>query len=133
MCGVNLHSFCIAKAHREIAEVDSNAKENSNICSVTCYPFSMIYGLTSEAVKSERALLAQKNKEQLKKEARERQIKVNCRVNGTSRDASKELITAHLLEKKMIYVIVHSQVNNLQLVLSWILVKWTHVNILANG
>jgi len=61
----------------------------------------MIDGLTSEAVKSERALLAQKNKEQLKKEARELQIKVNCRVNGASRDASKELIIARLLEKKI--------------------------------
>ncbi len=96
-----LHSFCIAEANREIADVDGNAKENSNLCSVTCYRFSMIDGLTSEAVKLEGALLAQKNKEQLKKEARELQIKVNCRVNGSSRDASKELIKARSLEKKI--------------------------------
>jgi hypothetical protein len=57
-----LHSFCIAKANREIADVDGNAKENSNLCSVTCYRFSTIDGLTSEAVKSERALLVMPQK-----------------------------------------------------------------------
>jgi hypothetical protein len=42
-----------------------------------------------------------KNKEQLKKEAREFNIKVNNRVNGASHDLPKEVIVARILEKKM--------------------------------
>ncbi len=43
-----------------------------------------------------------KNKDQLKKVARESNVKVNCRVNGVSRDASKEVIVASLLEKRIL-------------------------------
>ncbi len=57
---------------------------------------------SADAVKAERGALLQKNKEQLKKEARELNLKVNYRVNGTSCDAPKEIIVARLLEKKML-------------------------------
>jgi hypothetical protein len=46
--------------------------------------------------------LAKKNKEQLKKEAREYNIKVNCQANGVSHDASKEIIVARELEKRIL-------------------------------
>jgi hypothetical protein len=42
----------------------------------------------------------QKNKEQLKKEARELNVKVNYRVNEAPRDAPKEVIVSKLLEKE---------------------------------
>jgi hypothetical protein len=38
-----------------------------------------------------------KNKEQLKKEAQELNVKVNCRVNRASPDAPKEVIVAKML------------------------------------
>jgi hypothetical protein len=44
--------------------------------------------------------LLKKNKEQLKKEARDANVKVNFRVNGASHDAPKEVIVARLLKKK---------------------------------
>jgi hypothetical protein len=54
----------------------------------------LIDGLTPNTVTGKRVALAKKNKEQLKKEDWECSIKVNCRVNGVSRDASKEVIVA---------------------------------------
>ncbi len=42
-----------------------------------------------------------RNKESMKKEARESNVKVNCRVNGSSQAASKEAIVACLLEKNI--------------------------------
>jgi hypothetical protein len=53
MCGINLHSLCIAEANREISDVDSNAVKNSYLCSAICCRFSKIDGLTAEAVKLE--------------------------------------------------------------------------------
>jgi hypothetical protein len=38
----------------------------------------------------------------LKKDAQDLSVKVNCRINGASRDAPKEVIVARLLEKKML-------------------------------
>jgi len=102
MCGGTLHSFCAAEAHREISAADPNVLEGTILCSVSCFRFSGIDGLTADAVKAERGALLQKNKEQLKKEAREFNVKVNYRVNGASRDAPKEIIVARLLEKKML-------------------------------
>jgi hypothetical protein len=56
----------------------------------------LIDGLTPNTVTGKRVALAKKNKEQLKKEAWECSIKVNYRVNGVSRDVSKEVIVAPL-------------------------------------
>ncbi len=67
---------------------------------MACYRFSKIEGLTAEVVKGERAVLVQKSKEQLKMDARDLNVKVNCQINGTSRDAPKEVIVARILEKK---------------------------------
>ncbi len=61
--------------------VDSDAINNNILCSVTCYHFSKTGGLTPETIKSE---FVQKNKEQLKKEVKELNIKLNCWINGTS-------------------------------------------------
>ncbi len=44
----------------------------------------------------------QKNKGQLKKDAQDLNMKVNCHVNCASYDAPKEVIVAHLLEKKTV-------------------------------
>jgi hypothetical protein len=84
-CGINLHSFCIAENNRKIGGVDSDAVDSIILCSVTCFHFRKMYGLTAKIIiKSELALLVQKNIEQLKKGARELNIKVNCQINGTS-------------------------------------------------
>jgi hypothetical protein len=69
---------------------------------MSCYRFRKADALTPEVVKAEHTLLMKKNKEQLKKEGRELNIKVNCRVNGASCDALKEIIVTRLLEKKML-------------------------------
>jgi hypothetical protein len=102
MCGVCLHSFCVAEVNREMEAAGAEVIEGDNLCSVSCYRFRKADALTPEVVKAERTLLMKKNKEQLKKEGRELNIKVNCRVNGASRDAPKEVIVARLLEKKML-------------------------------
>jgi hypothetical protein len=67
---------------------------------MSCFCFSNIDGLTSDTIKAEHALLLKRNKEQLKKDARKLNVKVNCRVNGASLDASKEVVVVRLLEKK---------------------------------
>jgi hypothetical protein len=102
MCGAYLHSFCAAETSREIEATDATVMNDQPLCSVTCYRFSLIDGLSPDTVTGERVALAKKNKEQLKKEARECGIKVNCRINGVSRDASKEVIVARLLEKRIL-------------------------------
>jgi hypothetical protein len=57
--------------------------------------------LTPLIVINERQQLMKRNKESLKKDARELNVKVNCRVNGSSCDAPKELIVSRLLEKRI--------------------------------
>jgi hypothetical protein len=47
MCGVNLHSFCAAKAQQ-----DPDAMEGE-LFSMACYHFSKIDGLTAEAARGE--------------------------------------------------------------------------------
>jgi hypothetical protein len=47
-------------------------------------------------VKAEQAQLLKKNKVQLKKEARDLNVKVNFHVNGASYDAPKEVIAVQL-------------------------------------
>jgi hypothetical protein len=49
-------------------------------------------------VTNERQQVRKKNKDSLKKEAREMNVKVNCWVNGSSCDAPKELIVSLLFE-----------------------------------
>ncbi len=44
----------------------------------------------------------QKNKGQLKKDAKDLNMKVKCHINCASYDAPKEVIVAHLLEKKLL-------------------------------
>ncbi len=78
MCGAYLHSFCVAETFREIKATDAMVMDDKPLCSVTCYCFSLIDGLTPNTVTCERVALAKKNKEQLKKEAQECSIKVNC-------------------------------------------------------
>ncbi len=94
MCGAYVHSFCVAETAREIEGTNSEFTNDKPLCSLSCYRFTLIEGLTPDTVTSERLALGEKNKEQLKKEAQEYNIKVNCRVNGVSRDASKEVIIA---------------------------------------
>jgi hypothetical protein len=76
MCGGHLHSFC-AEAFREISDVDSDAVEGSILCSISCFRFSNIDGLTTDTIKAERALLVKKNTDKLKKDARELNVKIN--------------------------------------------------------
>ncbi len=102
MCGAYVHSFCIAETAREIEGTNSEFMNDKPLCSLSCYRFTLIEGLTPDTVTSERLALGEKNQEQLKKEAREYNTKVNCRVNGVSRDASKEVIIARLVEKKIL-------------------------------
>ncbi len=61
---------------------------------MACYHFSKIEGLTEEVVQGEWAVLVQKNKDKLKKDAWDLNVKVNCQINGTSCDAPKEVIVA---------------------------------------
>jgi hypothetical protein len=81
MCGAYVHSSCIAEAVREIEETNSKFMDDKPLCSLSCYRFTLIEGLTPDTITRERVALAKKSKEQLKKEARECNIKVNCRVN----------------------------------------------------
>jgi hypothetical protein len=53
-------------------------------------------------IKAQQAELLKKNKETLKKEAQEINLKGNCHINGASHDAPKEVIVAQLLEKKIV-------------------------------
>jgi hypothetical protein len=76
--------------------------DDKPLCSLSCNSFTLIDGLTPDTVTTERVALTKKNKEQLKKEARDCQIKVDCQVNGVSRDASKEVIIALLMGKKIL-------------------------------
>jgi hypothetical protein len=101
MCGVCFHSFCIAELNGEIEAAGAEVIERDNLCSVACYHFCKADALTPE-VKAECALLMKKNKEQLKKEGRELNVKVNCRINSASHDAPKDVMVAWLLEKKML-------------------------------
>jgi hypothetical protein len=71
MCGVCLHSFCIAKANREIKAAGAEAIEGGNLCSVACYRFRRADALTTKVLKAEQTLLMTKKKEQLKREERE--------------------------------------------------------------
>jgi hypothetical protein len=93
--------FCVMEEFRERGDSDHDAIEDGSLCSVSCYRFKKIDGLTADIVRAERAQLLKKNKEQLKKEARDLNVKVNFRVNGASHVAPKEVIVARLLEKKM--------------------------------
>jgi len=93
MCGTYLHSFCVAETVREIE--GTNAMPwlwMSNL-------FALCPAIISLWLIGWHLILLQANKEQLKKEAREGNVKVNCQVNGVSHDASKEVITACLLKK----------------------------------
>jgi hypothetical protein len=78
MCGAYVHSFCAAETFREIEATDATVMDDKPLCSVTCYCFSLIDGLTPNTVTGEPVALAKKNKEQLKKEAWECSVKVNC-------------------------------------------------------
>jgi hypothetical protein len=98
-CGAYLHSFCVAETVREIKSADAMVMDDKPLSSLTCYCFTLIDGLTPNTVTSKQVASAKKNKEQLKKEARECSVKVNCQVNSVSLDASKEVIVACFLEK----------------------------------
>jgi hypothetical protein len=51
-CGVNLHSFCAAKAFQEALATGPDADEGFIICSVSCLYFSKIEGLTIDVIKA---------------------------------------------------------------------------------
>ncbi len=53
MCGVNLHSLCVAEAFQEALAADPDADEGFTICSVSCLRFSKIEGLTVDVIKAE--------------------------------------------------------------------------------
>ena len=76
MCGAFLHSFCVAETVREIKAVNATVMDDKSLCSLSCYCFSSIDGLTPNIVTTERVELAKKNKDQLKKAARESNVKV---------------------------------------------------------
>jgi hypothetical protein len=81
---------------REIETIGAEIGSGENLCSVACYCYCKADSLSTEVVKVECNLLMKKNKEQLKKEAREFNLKVNVRVNGASHDLSKELIVSRI-------------------------------------
>ncbi len=97
-----MHSFCVAETVSKIKLADAMVMDDKPICSLSCYHFSLIDGLAQNTVTSEQVALEKKNKEQVKKEARECSVKVNCQVNGVRHDASKEVIVACLLEKRIL-------------------------------
>jgi len=99
MCGV-CHHPCAAESFQEISDIVADANKGIALCSVSFFRFSKMKAVTSEIVKMQQAELLKKNKEQLKKEAQELNIKVNCCISGASLDASKEVIVACVLEKK---------------------------------
>jgi hypothetical protein len=94
VCGVNLHSFCAAESFREMSDIVADANIGIVLWSVSCFHFSKIEAFTSDIVKMQQAELLKKKKKQLKNEAQELNVKINCRINGVSHDASKEFIVA---------------------------------------
>lgn len=98
MCGITLHTFCLQDAQRSIESSNPDAVQ---VCSISCFRYSKVPQLTPLIVINERQQLMKNNKESLKKDARELNVKVKCRVNGSSRDAPKELIVSCLLEKRI--------------------------------
>jgi hypothetical protein len=70
--------FCLQEAQWSI--VDANPDVNVaayQLCSLTCSRFSKIPELTPEILSAEREQLKKRNKESLKKEAWELNVKVN--------------------------------------------------------
>ncbi len=67
-------------------DTDPDATKGT-LCSTTYYRFNKIEGLTAKVVQGERAVLNQMNKEQLKKDAQDLNVKVNCWINGASHNA----------------------------------------------
>jgi hypothetical protein len=98
--------ICIAFV--EVEATNATITDDKPLCSLSCYLFTLIDGLKPDTVTTERVALTKKDKEQLKKEARDCQVKVNCKVNGVSRDALKQVIIASLL-KKIFSCILHWQ------------------------
>jgi len=76
--------ICIAFV--EVEATNATITDDKPLCSLSCYLFTLIDGLKPDTVTTERVALTKKDKEQLKKEARDCQVKVNCKVNGASRD-----------------------------------------------
>jgi hypothetical protein len=46
MYGAFLHSFCVAETVREIKAVNATVMDDKSLCSLSCYRFSSIDGLT---------------------------------------------------------------------------------------
>jgi hypothetical protein len=77
MCGAYLHSFCVAETVQENEAMNATVMDDKPLCYLPCYCFTLIDGLTPNTVTSKQVALAKKSKEQLKKEVREFNIKVN--------------------------------------------------------
>jgi hypothetical protein len=67
---VNLYSLCAAEAFQEVPAADSDVVEGNTICSVSCFWFSKVEGLTADIIKAERAELLKKNKDTLREQLR---------------------------------------------------------------
>jgi hypothetical protein len=79
MCSIFLHTFCLQEALRNI--VDANPDVNvaaCQLCSLTCFRFSKIPELNPDILSAEWEQLMKRNKESLKKEAGELNVKLNC-------------------------------------------------------
>jgi len=53
MCGAFLHSFCAAETIREIKAANAAIMDDKSLCSLSCYRFSSINGLTPDIVTTE--------------------------------------------------------------------------------
>ncbi len=102
MCGNSLHNFCLVDAQRSIEAANPDIYAAAcQLCSITCFCFSKILELTPHILSHELEQPMKRNKESLKKEEQELNVKVNFQVNGSSHDASKETIISCLLEKSI--------------------------------
>jgi hypothetical protein len=60
MCGAYVHSFCTVEAAREIEGTNSEFVDDKPLCSLSCYHFTLIEGMTPNTVTGKRVALAKK-------------------------------------------------------------------------
>ncbi len=60
ICGAYVHSFCLVETAKEIEGTNSEFTNDKPLCSLSCYRFTLIEGLTPDTVTSERLALGKK-------------------------------------------------------------------------
>jgi len=53
MCGAYLHSFCVLETVREVEATNATITDDKPLCSLSCYCFTLIDGLTPDTVTTE--------------------------------------------------------------------------------